>query len=51
MEARAAALDALGRHPKTARAELDAVIALLAKNFGPEHPETRRVRAARSRLD
>ncbi|MCI1710029.1 MAG: serine/threonine-protein kinase [Chiayiivirga sp.] len=50
MEARAAALDALGRHPE-ARAELDAVIALLAKNFGPEHPETRRVRAARSRLD
>ena len=50
MEARAAALDALGRRPE-ARAELDAVIALLAKNFGPEHPETRRVRAARSRLD
>ena len=49
MEARAAAFDALGRKDE-ARAELDKVVALLAANFGPEHPETRRVEAARKKL-
>jgi eukaryotic-like serine/threonine-protein kinase len=50
MEARAAAFEAMGRKDE-ARAELDAVIALLSKNFGPTHSETRRAQRARDRLD
>ena len=49
MEARAAALSALGRHD-LALAEQDAVITLLREGFGDDHPETRRVVAARDAL-
>lgn len=50
MEARAAALSALGQHD-LALAEQDAVVTLLRKGFGDEHPETRRVIAARAALE
>lgn len=50
MEARAAAFAALGRRDD-ALAEQDAVIALLRKNFGPDHAETRRVEHARATLE
>ena len=49
MEARAAALAALGRRDE-ALAEQDAAIALLRQNFGPAHPETQRVTQARTAL-
>jgi len=49
MEARAAALAALGKH-EAALSQQDAAIALLRRNFGPEHLETRRAIAARAKL-
>ena len=49
MEARAAALTALGQHAQ-AQAEQDAVIALLRRHLGPDHAETLRVVAARAAL-